>query len=73
MENCEHMYVEMNPGDGLFFDCNVFHTSGPNTSNGRRWVIIPAYNQKRNDPKITHPAGANYTPLNMVTNNTERE
>ncbi|CAL4248875.1 unnamed protein product, partial [Meganyctiphanes norvegica] len=33
----EHM--EMSPGDALFFDCNVLHTSDKNTSNNRRWCL----------------------------------
>jgi ectoine hydroxylase-related dioxygenase (phytanoyl-CoA dioxygenase family) len=42
--------IEMAPGDGLFFHCNLLHRSAPNRSGRRRWVLIAAYNAKGNDP-----------------------
>ncbi|XP_060575549.1 L-proline trans-4-hydroxylase-like [Ruditapes philippinarum] len=65
---CPLKYVEMNPGDALFFHCNLLHTSDINSSESRRLGFLPAYNRKSNDPVIDshHPR---YTPLDMVPNN----
>ncbi|GFR75246.1 ectoine hydroxylase [Elysia marginata] len=65
MTVCPHRYVEMDAGDALFFHCNLLHTSGINTSDTKRWALIPCYNRKSNNPvfKHHHPQ---YTPLNKV-------
>ena len=59
------LYVEMNPGDALFFDSNTLHRSDQNTSDQSRWSMICCYNAKANDPykDSHHPR---YTPLNVV-------
>ena len=59
--------VEMEPGDVLFFHCNLWHTSDKNDSDMRRYAIITAVNKRLNDPiyKHHHP---NYHPLKMVDN-----
>jgi ectoine hydroxylase-related dioxygenase (phytanoyl-CoA dioxygenase family) len=44
------MYVEMEPGDGLFFHGNLLHRSDANTSPDPRWSLIVCYNTKSNDP-----------------------
>ena len=44
------VYVEMEPGDGLFFHANVLHRSDANTSPDPRWSMIACYNTKQNDP-----------------------
>ncbi|KAL3871418.1 hypothetical protein ACJMK2_039417 [Sinanodonta woodiana] len=61
------VYVEMNPGDAVFFHCNILHSSGPNNSDLRRWVFLSAYNKATNNPvkKHHHPF---YTPIKMVPN-----
>ncbi|XP_076033637.1 L-proline trans-4-hydroxylase-like isoform X1 [Oratosquilla oratoria] len=61
----DHAYVEMNPGDVLFFDCNLLHTSDQNNSDLRRWVLILAYNKKINNPTFEHHH-ALYNPLNKL-------
>jgi len=73
---CEHRYIEMNPGDGLFFHCNLLHTSDQNKSDLRRWVMISSYNQARNDPTkpVDGPVATpflnsvRYTPMQKVAN-----
>lgn len=62
---CPLHFVEMEPGDALFFDCNLLHCSSANTSATRRWAFLCAYNRADNDPimKHHHP---NYTPLQKV-------
>ena len=54
--------VLLQPGDTLFFHCNLLHASPQNRSDGPRWSIITAYNAKSNDPfrEHHHPR---YTPL----------
>ncbi|CAL1548219.1 unnamed protein product [Lymnaea stagnalis] len=52
----ESLYVEMGPGDALFFHGNLLHTSSANTSDLRRWAILSCYNSIHNSPyeKINH-------------------
>ena len=59
------MYVEMEPGDALFFHSNLLHRSDQNRSEKSRWAMICCYNAARNDPykESHHPR---YTPLNVV-------
>jgi ectoine hydroxylase-related dioxygenase (phytanoyl-CoA dioxygenase family) len=40
----ELVYVELEPGDTLFFHCNLLHKSSQNQSDKPRWVMISAYN-----------------------------
>lgn len=58
-------YVEMEPGDGLFFHGNLLHRSDQNTSPDPRWSLICCYNTKSNDPykESRHP---NYQPLELI-------
>jgi hypothetical protein len=59
------VYVEMEPGDALFFHANLLHRSDQNTSENPRWSMICCYNAARNDPykDSHHPR---YTPLKVV-------
>ncbi|MDB5308469.1 MAG: hypothetical protein JWO38_2671 [Gemmataceae bacterium] len=59
------VYVEMDPGDALFFHCNLLHRSDQNRSEKSRWAMISCYNAARNDPykDSHHPR---YTPLAVV-------
>lgn len=61
----ELVYVEMEPGDVLFFDANTLHRSDQNRSENPRWSMICCYNAARNDPykESHHPR---YTPLKKV-------
>ena len=58
-------YVEMEPGDALFFHSNLLHRSDQNRSEKPRWAMICCYNAARNDPykEAHHPR---YTPLSVV-------
>ncbi|XP_046339918.1 ectoine dioxygenase-like isoform X1 [Haliotis rufescens] len=47
-------YVEMQPGDAVFFHSNVLHTSSPNVSDRRRWVFISCYNKVSNKSVKKH-------------------
>lgn len=61
----EKIYVEMNPGDALFFHANLLHASDANHSDQARWALICCYNAASNDPykDSHHPR---YTPLQKV-------
>jgi ectoine hydroxylase-related dioxygenase (phytanoyl-CoA dioxygenase family) len=47
---CKLVYVELKPGDVLFFHSNLLHRSAANTSDKSRWSIISAYNLSYNAP-----------------------
>jgi ectoine hydroxylase len=66
------IHVEMNPGDTLFFDCNLLHRSDQNRSENPRWSMICCYNAARNDPykESHHPR---YTPLKKVSDSAIEE
>jgi ectoine hydroxylase len=63
----ELLYVEMEPGDALFFHCNLLHKSDANLSKNSRWCMISCYNTASNNPfkEHHHPR---YTPLSKLPN-----
>jgi ectoine hydroxylase len=65
LKRLEVVYVEMEPGDTLFFHANILHRSDQNRSEHPRWSMICCYNAARNDPykESHHPR---YTPLTKV-------
>jgi hypothetical protein len=66
------VHVEMDPGDGLFFHCNLLHRSDRNASANPRWSLICCYNAARNNPykESHHPR---YTPLDKVPDTAIKE
>jgi ectoine hydroxylase len=72
LERLELVRFEAEPGDTLFFHCNLLHASGPNTSERSRWSLILAYNARRNDPykDSHHPR---FTPLHKVDDSAIKE
>jgi hypothetical protein len=66
------VYVEMEPGDVLFFHSNLLHRSDRNRSDKPRWAMICCYNAARNDPykESHHPR---YTPLSKVPDSAIRQ
>jgi ectoine hydroxylase len=68
----ETIYIEMDPGDVLFFHANLLHRSDQNKSDNPRWSMICCYNAARNDPykEAHHPR---YTPLSKVPDSAIRE
>ncbi|XP_041369684.1 probable phytanoyl-CoA dioxygenase [Gigantopelta aegis] len=62
---CPHKYVELDPGDAVFFHCNLLHTSQANTSPHRRWVYICCYNLKSNNSIHEHH-WASYRKIDVV-------
>ena len=65
-------YIEANPGDALFFHCNLLHRSDQNTSPDPRWSLICCYNAARNNPfkESRHPR---YSPLAKVSGTAIKE
>jgi ectoine hydroxylase-related dioxygenase (phytanoyl-CoA dioxygenase family) len=65
LKRLERVYVEMDPGDALFFQANLLHRSDQNHSEHPRWSMICCYNARSNDPykEAHHPR---YTPLSKV-------
>ncbi len=71
LRRLELVYVEMDPGDALFFHSNLLHRSDQNHSDHPRWSMICCYNAKSNDPYMEshHPC---YTPLIKVPDSETR-
>lgn len=61
----ELVYVEIQPGDALFFHCNLLHRSNANLSDHSRWSLISVYNRISNKPYKDEPASC-YTPIDKV-------
>ncbi|WKN42925.1 phytanoyl-CoA dioxygenase family protein [Tunicatimonas pelagia] len=66
MKQHELVYVELQPGDALFFHCNLLHRSNANLSDHSRWSLISVYNKVTNKPYKDEPASC-YTPIEKVT------
>ena len=68
----EHVYVEMAPGDVLFFHSNTLHASDQNKSQHPRWSFICCYNSRHNNPYKTshHPC---YEKLDKVPDSRLKE
>ena len=61
----ERVYVELEPGDVVFFHCNMLHGSDMNTSNQPRHQLTCCYNRASNNPIKAHHH-PRYTPLEIV-------
>ena len=68
----ETVYVELAPGDTLFFHSNTLHRSDQNTSDDPRWSLICCYNTKHNNPykESHHPF---YEPLEKLPDGAIKE
>eukprot|EP01120_Amphizonella_sp_Union-15-10_P006538 TRINITY_DN2112_c0_g1_i1.p1 TRINITY_DN2112_c0_g1~~TRINITY_DN2112_c0_g1_i1.p1 ORF type:complete len:298 (+),score=30.98 TRINITY_DN2112_c0_g1_i1:64-894(+) len=63
----EKVFVELEPGDALFFHCNLLHSSSQNDSDQSRYAFLIAYNRATNNPTLPHHHPF-YTPLQKVPN-----
>ena len=66
------VYLELDPGDSVFFDCNLLHRSDANRSDHRRWNYIASYNTVANQPYKRVRDYGNYEPLIQVPTNAIR-
>ena len=48
LKTMDHVYVELDPGDALFFHSNLLHRSEANLSDNPRWSLISCYNSLSN-------------------------
>jgi ectoine hydroxylase-related dioxygenase (phytanoyl-CoA dioxygenase family) len=62
----EHVYVELEPGDALFFHSNLLHRSEANLSEKPRWSIISCYNSLSN-PAFNDESDSWKIPVEMVS------
>jgi len=65
LKTMEHVYVELNPGDALFFHSNLLHRSEANLSENSRWSLISCYNRAGNIP-YNEPSGSSTVPIEIV-------
>jgi ectoine hydroxylase-related dioxygenase (phytanoyl-CoA dioxygenase family) len=63
-----HVYVEIQPGDALFFHSNLLHRSEANTSDQPRWSIISCYNSLSN-PAYNDDSTSWREPVQIVPDN----
>jgi len=61
----ESVYITAEPGDALFFHCNLLHSSAANTSNYSRRTLIVCFNTKSNSPFNKEISHATYNPLKV--------
>ena len=61
----ELVYVEIMPGDALFFHSNLLHRSEANLSDTARWSLISCYNRSGNIP-YNEPSHSSTIPLQAV-------
>ena len=66
------VYLELDPGDAVFFHCNLLHRSDANRSDHRRWNFIASYNTVENKPYKRVRDYGNYEPLIQVPANAIR-
>lgn len=65
LETMELVYVELKPGDTLFFHPNLLHRSEANLSDKARWSLISCYNRQSNKP-YNESSVSCISPLEMV-------
>lgn len=65
LDRMELVYVELQPGDSLFFHCNLLHRSDANLSEHPRWSIISVYNALDNVP-FKGSNTSSYMPIDRV-------
>lgn len=66
LETLDHVYVELNPGDALFFHSNILHRSEANLSDRPRWSLISCYNSLSN-PAYNDESTSWKTPVKVVS------
>jgi phytanoyl-CoA hydroxylase len=59
------VYVELQPGDALFFHSNILHRSAANNSDSARWSLISCYNRQTNIG-YNEPNGSATSPVKVV-------
>ncbi len=65
LKTMELIYVELKPGDAVFFHSNLLHRSEANLSDSARWSLISVYNRSTNIP-YNEPSQSSTIPLQAV-------
>jgi len=65
LKTMELVYVELEPGDVLFFHSNLLHRSDANLSDHSRWSMISVYNRQSNIAYNEQSASC-ITPLEII-------
>lgn len=65
LKTMELVYVELQPGDVLFFHSNLLHRSEANLSDAPRWSLISCYNSQSN-LAYNEKSTSYYTPVDIV-------
>ncbi|MFZ9146597.1 MAG: phytanoyl-CoA dioxygenase family protein, partial [Sediminibacterium sp.] len=68
LQTMELVYVEIEPGDALFFHSNILHRSAANESDHPRWSIISCYSSQSN-LAYNETSTAWKVPLDIVPDN----
>ena len=70
LKHLDEIYVELKPGDAIFFHCNLLHSSEENsTEDSHRWSLISCYNGIHNSPDRSIARSMDhetFTPLKKV-------
>ena len=67
LRTMEHVFVELNAGDALFFHSNILHRSEANLSDRPRWSLISCYNRSTNiGYNESSSLSASITPIEIV-------
>lgn len=67
LKTMELVYVEIEPGDALFFHSNILHRSEANLSDSPRWSLISCYSSQSN-LAYNETSSAWNTPIEKVPN-----
>ena len=67
MKRYERVYCKLEPGDTLFFHCNLLHASAANESPYHRWLLRCTYNRADNEPYKKDSDDPYYTPIQKVS------
>src|SRR5215831_8235454 len=65
LKTMDLVYVELMPGDALFFHSNLLHRSEANLSDKARWSLISVYNRSSNVP-YNEPSQSSIVPVDVV-------
>ena len=65
LKSMDLVYVEIMPGDALFFHSNLLHRSEANLSDSARWSLISVYNRSANIP-YNEPSQSATIPIKAV-------
>lgn len=65
LKTMELVYVELEPGDALFFHSNILHRSEANLSDTSRWSLISCYNRSANVP-YNESSTSSTVPLEVI-------